>query len=648
MNRLLIHTTVVFLTVLSSNLVMGRTLSPSEVQAVLQELTANPTQAWISTGSVTGTSIEESWPSYEYTDREIELRTAAEIIEFKTTPPASMVDTDYIFDHLDAIPYNIRYMYRIGTRKEETFRILTNQGQFNWFSELVRFQDGAELKDDVVIPYYMTTEDERYFAKANPPVHASKRFNPNWNQQRTVAWDGQEFLIHNASPSQGLNHAYRQDTPVLPSALPDPLIAGLIPWGHGIYTLDNLARAAVHGSETTVDGVTITKISIHSGIGPSRTQIEATLARQHSPQGIPAYALTAVQILKGQQGEFTAKHSGHIWLEGRWVPTQIVTERPQSQYGAERTVRQTFLLEFSSEPVSERDMHPPLRDAWVEYHAPGLAQPLRYQMSSTIDSEILLQEKLALMQVKAQNQAHARMHPPVINRSGNCATLSLGYVSRALGHPIDDRKLASLVDDAGKSSLFDLRKLARQEGLYCEVVSTNIDSLATLGACQIILYLPDKGHFVVLGDVDTFDIQLIDLQKNTFLYPLNKHKFNLDWQEGIALVLSTDSIGFPLSSQIELPPDRVLKSKRAGLAYDCTKLIQDGESYDVHCPDSPPCGGIYKDYSTIFGCDLAESGTCTNFIQWAYKESNCMLKPTDPTQCTYGRWTFIYYLYACY
>jgi hypothetical protein len=627
---------------------MGRTLGPAELQWILLELTTHPTQSWISTGSVTGTSIEESWPSYEYTDREIDLRTTAEIIDFKANPPASMIDRDYLFDHLDAIPFNIRYMYRISTRKEETFRILINQGRFNWFSELVRFHDGAELKDDVIIPYYLTVEDERYFAKVNPPAHASKRFNPGWNQQRTVAWDGQEFLIHNASPGQGLNHAIRQETPVLPSSLPDPLIAGLIPWGHGIYTLDNLVRAAVQGSETVVDGVYVTEISIQCGTGPSRSQIEARLIRQPSPQGRPAYALTDVQILKGEEGVFTANNSGHIWLEGRWVPTQIVTERPLFQYGAERTVRHTLLLEYRSEQISARELHPSLKDTWVEYHAPGLAQALRYQMSDTVDAELLLQEKLALMQVKAQDKAHALMHRPLVDRPGNCATLSLGHVSRALGHPIDERKLSSLVDGTGKSSLFELRKLARQEGFYCEVVSTDIDSLAMLEACQIILYLPDKSHFVVLGDVDTFDIQLIDLQKNTFLYSLNKHKFNLDWQEGIALVLSTDSIDFSFSSQIELPSDMELKSMRAGLAYDCTKLIQDGELYDIHCPDGPPCGGIYRDYSTIYGCDLAESGTCTNFIQWAYKEAICKLKSTDPTQCTYGRWTFIYYLYACY
>lgn len=648
MKTLLFYTLACLFFLSGPSLMQARTLSPAQVQSMLNELAADPTETWISAGRVTGTVIEESWPAYDYTDREISSRITGEITNFQDNPPASFVDAQFLFDHQEAIPYNVRYFYRASSRKEEHFQILLDHDQFTWQTELIRFQDLMALRDDSVIPYHLTPEDERFFARVTPPAHASKRFNPDWNQQSTVAWDGQEFLIHNHSPEHRINHALRRVTPVLPSARPAPLIAGLIPWGKGIYTLDSLSQAIVSGTETRVDGLPATQLVIHSGTGPSRVQVTATLVRKITPQGRPAHALVSSEVLRGDQWALSVSHSGHIWLENRWVPTQIVSERPHARYRAERLVRETFLLEFHSGQVNEQDMRPLMKDTWVEYQAPGMPNPLRYQMSETLDSELLLQEKIGLMVSKSPAKQRVSLQNTNMGPGRNCATLALGHAARCLGRPIAEQELAKGVDSAGKTSLADLQTLARQQGLHCEVIQTDIDSLALLEACQIILYLPNEGHFTLLGDVDTFDVWLIDLQKNTFLYALNKQKFAAQWARGIALVLSKQSLAFPGRLHIDSLSHSTLMNTRGGLSYDCTKLIQDGNIHDVPCPEGPPCDGTREDYSWILGCEPSDTGQCTSFTQWAMKEANCMLKATNPSQCTSGRWTVVYYRFACY
>ncbi len=648
MKTLLFYTMALSSVLCRPNLVQARSLSPSEVQSLLKGLASCPAETWMSTGTVTGTVIEESWPAYDYTDREISSRVASEMESFEANPPASFVDAQYLFDHWEAIPYNVRYCYRASSRMEERFQIHLDHEKFRWQTNLVRFQDLMAVRDDAIVPYHLTSEDERFFARRRPPAHASRRFNPDWNQQNTVAWDGQEFLIHNYSPKHLINHAHRQVTPVLPCARPAPLTAGLIPWGKGIYSLENLTQATVTGTETRVDGLPRTELVIHNGIGSSRVRVTAAWVPKTTPQGRPAHALVASEVLRGDQWALSVSLSGHIWLENRWVPTQIVSEHPRVRYGAERRVRETFLLEFHPGQENGHDMRPSMKDAWVEYQAPGMPDPLRYQMSETLDSELLLQEKMGLMLAASEGRERVPRHNMNPGPSQNCATLALGYAARSLGRPIVEKELASSVDSTGKTSLADLQRLARRRGLHCEIIQTDIDSLALLPACQIILYLPDEGHFALLGDVDTFDVWLIDFQKNTFLYALNKHKFTAQWAEGVALVLSEQSLAFPSHLHIKSLPHSRLVNTRGGLSYDCTKLIQNGHIHDVPCPVDPPCHGMEEDYAWIWGCEPSETGQCTSFTQWAKKQANCTPSGANPGECTAGRVTVVYYEYGCY
>jgi hypothetical protein len=617
------------------------------MKTLLQSLTERPLSTWITTGRVTGTVLEESWPAYDYSDAEIDARITSELNEFTESPPAVWVDDDYRHDHLEAIAYNVRYMHRASSLKEERFSIRQIQDRFHWQTDLVRFQDLVELENMPGIPYYLTLGDERFFNRVAPAEHASRRFNPDWHQRSTVVWNGQEYLVHDYAPAHRINHALRQVTATLPSAMPAPLIAGLIPWGHGIYTRDSLMQAAFYGRESIVDGTPETEIVITHGSGAARVQVTATLIRRQTTLGQPAFALVSCRIIKADQWAFSATLSGHTWLEGKWVPAQVVTERPHSVLGAERVIRETFLMQFHPGPVDTAELQPEWKDTWVSYRAPGLTGSLRYQVSETVDTEALLQEKIGLL------QSASRARPALPSQTAyayqrNCATLSLDYAARALGYSIEQSELAALVDRDGQTSLSAIHQLARRQGFNCQVVQGDINALSLLKDSQVILYLPAEEHFVLLGDVDTFDVWLIDLQQHTFFYPLNKHKFKRQWQDGIALVLSTQQTTTPPALPLETLTPRELETIRGGQGYDCTKLIQNGDLYDIPCPASHPCDGTRLDYSWILGCEPSETGTCTNFTQWALKEANCLTSMSNPGQCTNGRWWVVYYRFACY
>lgn len=628
----------------------GRTLSPAEIQALLQELTSQPRQACITTGEISGHLIEESWPNYSFTENEINSRIQEEIQAFKDQPPRHLVDDSLRHDHLEAIPYNVRYAYRASEQKDMTMILRCLSGKYYWETNLNSFKDLADLKDQTAVPYRLTAADEAYFANTYPAAHACKRFNPAWNQQRTYAWDGQELIKHTYASSGRINHAVRRVKTEDQIGIPSPLTEGMILWGQGMFTLENLQTMNVNASEVWSDGGPTTTLTISRGSGLGRFQLTAELSRVKDPQGKSSLLLKGKTITRGNELSLRAQLSGHTWVEGAWIATQIVTEQTTSRFGAERTLRKTMVLNINTQKPSAH-MRPEFEGAAVEYRAPGLAQPIRYRMSDVIDTEALLTEKIALGQQRMHSDKSYQVHN---QRISNCATLSLGYATRQLGYPIDEQALTNIIKTDGTTTLSDMTQLIQQKGLYAQAVRGDLDSLALLPNCQIILHLPGKQHFIVLGDIDSTYVWCIDLSTNNVLYRVEKNSFILsDWANGVALIISTaplDSIG----QSIEPISDKIEQSLRGSANTDCVVLVQEFDFVTCGFPN-PACDGYAEVYFEIWTCGTVQyTCSCSKEPELAAMDCPCVIDPANPEECVEAQdengdylWAEWYYLDAC-
>lgn len=511
--------------------VNGRTLSQLEVQSLLKELTSQSQMGWIETGTVKGFIVEESWPTYDYANSEIEARIRSEITAFETPALQTVVNSKLQLDYFQAMPYNIRYAYRASTREELELSIQCHKGRYFWEATVVDFKDLADLSNYSDIPYRLTTTDEKFFAQTQPAPHAIIRFNPDWNQKRICSWDGKEHIQYNYSLDRMINHVSRTATDKL-LGLPSPLTAGLIPWGYGIFTLENLNSMDVVAQKAWDEDDSVIILTLTDETQKDKLVIKAKFIRKISPYGKNSLALVEKTIMSDNKLLQKAVLSAHIWLSNTWVPKLIVTEKYNYLYGAERTTRKTLRLDYSTE-IPQGQMVPSISGALVEYRAPGLSRSLRYRMSERIDNEAVLAEKLALIQRSSQTKS----------LYSNCATLSLGYAASQLGRPLDDKQLAELIDTNGMTNLQAMVQVARRNGLHAQAVRTDLKHLAKLDSHQVILHIPKKDHYIVLGDVDANYVWCIDLSKDCFLYRSEKQRFcTLEWTEGTALILSNTPI----------------------------------------------------------------------------------------------------------
>ena len=272
-------------------------------------------------------------------------------------------------------------------------------------------------------------------------------------------------------------------------------------------------------------------------------------------------------------------------------------------------------------------------DALKEYFSFITDKPAMYRHSDTVDTDLLLAERLTF----AANEG---------SQPQNCATAALKYAVGRLGGDVTDSQLADLVTEPNNdTSLLAMKQFAQGQGLYCRAVTTDIQTLKSLNGCEVILYIPGKSHFVVLSDIDNDYVRIIDLTSNKFYYHTDIDFFGMDWAEGVALLISNQSI--ELQGNFAEIDDTQLSNIIGGGGYSCTNLLQE---YDViFCSEPVPgaCDGYYEVYYERWGCETAVSGSCNSTIMMRHKECPCIEDPYDPVQCIgNGDWTY-YYMRAC-
>jgi len=470
-----------------------RPLDRSEILQIFQKLTIQPRKTWIPAGTIEASHEQYRGPR-TIDNSEINSQVNQAIQEYQSNPNKHELTAELQKMKLDAIPFNVRYKLSNEYTMNSTVTVKFDGNRFYWENTVNSRTDsvkpGANLEGN-----FMTEE-----------------FNLNWNARRLFAWDGQNYTTY-ALPG---NQVIVDSTGSIPRLVNGPLTAGVIAWGYGNYSYQNLAAANSLAVEKYVDG---------------QAQLHLTLAYSDGSEVVlvmePAkgYAVISCSRTDKSNVVINKQYANYRLISSNWVPTTILIE--QYDAGANKLLAYDLwnLARISGYvPTVDRFSVEYEPDALVEYFSYLTDKPLMYRYSYFVDTDLLLSERLA---IAASEGLQLR----------NCATIAMKYALSQLGKDVTDQQLSQLISAPDRTtSLYAMKQFAQGLGLYGRAVKTDIPTLKSLYGCQAILHFPGKNHFVVLDHADNQYVWIIDLANNRFYYRTDLNFFGMDWTEGTALL----------------------------------------------------------------------------------------------------------------
>lgn len=571
-----------------------RQLERAEILKIFETLTSQPMKTWISTGTIR--AAHEEYRASETTDSgEINSQIEKEVREYQNDTNKRELTDDLQKKALDAIPFNVRYRLSNEYTMNSTVVVEYDGSRFNW-------EINVKSRTDSVRP---GPELEGNFM--------SDEFNLDWNGRREFTWDGGKYTIY----SRSANYAMVDTTGSVPHVVNGPLTAGVVPWGYGAFSYKDLSAAQSSADEKDVNGQTQIHLTLKGSDGS-----EMLLVMDADRD----YALVS-SLTEGADTTVSTQYGNHRRVAGRWVPMTISIE----QYdGRTNKLLADDVWDFTSVSSNAPALgsfgvaYAP--DALIEYRSPVTDQPLTYRYSPMLDMDMLLAERL--------NYAASEG-----TQAQNCATAALKYTASQLGKDASDRQLSRLIDGAnGGTSLQAMIETAHSLGLYARAVRTDIEGLKSLSGCQAILHIPDKNHYVVLGDIDSSHVWCIDLANDRFCYQADIHFFGMDWTEGTVLLVSDR----PITGAFDEIADGELRAISGGDGYTCTDLLQEDDV--IYC--TYYCEGSYAYYPERWGCEAATSGMCMESQMLRSAENPCIVANIWHDCTVTGDWT-CYYMLAC-
>jgi hypothetical protein len=459
----------------------------------------------------------------------------------------------------------------------------------------------------------------------------AEEFDLNANTNRVFAWDGQKYTTY-YRPG---NTAIVKDADKLnvPCVVNGPLTAGFIPWGYGNYTYEKLSAAAASAVETAIGCQKQIQLALNHSDGSQMTFLM-------DPDS--DFAVLSHSVRK-KDGSITVNTYGNFLQVGdRWIPMTIMLEHYKYSVSPQNLAASdlwNFTAINNNMPDQESFKVDYETDALVEYYTSLDAKPLIYRYfkaapaSNGVDTDLLLIDKLAIDAADS-------------GRVQNCAAAAMKYVALKLGRNIANDQFARLQQaQDGSTSLYALKQFSQSLGLYCRAVKTDLQTLKGLADCQAILHIPERNHYVVLGNIDDAYVRTIDLTSQKFFDRFRIYEFGWEWSQQTALLVSAQ----PISVQgmaIDIDDAALQKIIGAG-GYSCRKLLQ---RYNVfYCSESVggTCGGTYREYFERWGCGIDSSGTCSSSMMVRYQSVPCIIDPHDPLTCTgTGEW-IAHYMRAC-
>ncbi len=484
--------------------------------------------------------------------------------------------------------------------------------------------DGNRFYWEIIIDSH-TKHSEPAAGETSQP--SLDNFDLNSNRKRVFTWDGERYTMY-YRPG---NNAIVQEGPgKIPVAVHGPLDAGIVPWGHGVYTLENLSAAE---SSAEVDGQGNVHLTVNREDG-FRMVFVLDPAKD--------YALLSYSIYFDAGSSIIKTYGDYESVLGKWIPTTIIIERYYTNKPSAELVSFDHwdLTSISPIPPSPDSFRAPYEtDALVEFYSPISNSPFWYRYYSEVDTESLLQKKLELA-----------LTGETLKR--NCATVAMKHISERLGKNVTDQQLAGLVNEPNKSTnLYTLRQFARDLGLHCRAVKTNLRALKNLKNCHAILHLPRANHYVVFEYIDDKYVWLIDLDSNKFFYRTKLKDFSRDWSTGTALLISDKPLDADPNDTVigDSELQKIIGSTEGGLPnFSCSDRIQAGNV--IFCPEpiSGLCGGAYVMFWLRCGCKEDPNGTgCTYTTLQGVTRCPCVNDPDYPSDCILASVFFNYDIRAC-
>jgi len=577
-----------------------RQLDRAEILQILGKLTSQPRKTWIPAGTIEATHEEYRAPKTTNLN-EINNRINEEIQEYQSNQNKRELTENLQKMKLDAIPFNVRYRLSNEYTMNSTVVIRFDGNRFYWEINVDARTDsvkpGADLEGN-----FMT-----------------EQFDLDWNARRIFAWDGENYTIY-FLPG---NHAIVDATGSMPHAVNGPLTAGFIPWGYSYYTYENLSAVESSAVEKDIEG----QIQIHLTLNNSDGSEMVFVMDPGKDYAVISY------LINGLDKKISKHYGNYQLVSGNWVPTIIFIERYDSWTNKPLASDLWNFTSVSGEapmPWSFNVEYEP--DALIEYRSYVTDKPAMYRYSYTVDTNLLLAERLAFAASEG-------------TQPQNCATAALKYTASQLGKDVTDQQLAQLVSEPDKTtSLYAMKQFAQGLGLYCRAVKTDIQTLKNLHGCQAILHIPGKKHFIVLEGIDNQYVRSIDLANDKFYYRTGLNLFGMDWTEGTALLISNQPI--EIQGNFTEIANTQLQNIIGGAGYSCTRLLQ--EYNVVFCGwIFGECWGCYQIYWERWGCEAAPSGSCSSSRMPRYFATPCIIDPYDLDACISTGEYIMRFMWAC-
>lgn len=588
---------VAFVLLTGTSLFAQRQLQPEEILQIIEQLTNQPIKTWISAGTIQATHQQYKAP--KMTDpAKVNQQVIQKTAEYQNNPNKIELDETLQKMNLDAMPFNTRYKLSNEYTMTSLETVKIEGEKFYW-------QIDVQSRTDSVKP-----------GKELQGNYMAENFNMDWNAKRIFAWDGEKYTMY----SLPVNGAVVDAKGSTPRSVNGPLTAGIIPWGYGYYSYENLAAKELTAIEQIIDGNLTVNLTIHE---------QNAIRMQFVLDPAKNYAAISYTINYGPK-IVTKQYSDHQLISGNWVPRTILLEKTETATNRllSRDLWNITVIDTNVPPVEQFNVEYQ-NDASIEFFSYITPNSIKYRYSDTVDNDKLLSDKLAF----AANQGTIPQ---------NCATASIKYVAEKLGKNASSSQLSDIVNTDNTSSLLAIKQYAENLGLHCRAVKTDIKTLLTLSNCQIILHIPHKNHFVVLDSIDSNFARIIDLSSNNFYYLTDVSFFNMDWTQGTALLVSNQNI----EGQFEDIQTEQLQNITGAAGYACTKLLQPYGELDCQ-PLAGECLSDYIIFYERFGCETAFEGSCLMNWQSRRSEAPCFEDLYDPFMCnTTGEFS-TYYMKAC-
>lgn len=575
-------------------------LEEGQILEILQKLTNQNKTAWIPAGTIK--AVHQEYEAAEITDpNKIKAAINQKVQDYQAATDKRELTSRMQKMKLDAIPFNVRYGLSNEYEMTSNVTLKYNGEKFYWQISVDSRSDSVK-KPAKLSGNFMTNE-----------------FDIKGNKNRIFVWDGQEYTMYSPSRKYAIVDAEGRS----PHPVNGPLTAGVIPWGYGKLTYSKLQAASLQGQQRYIDNREVVELTIETEDG---LNISAVLYPQkdYVPK---SYSISSID----GSSYIYREYSDYRFIDGNWIPRNIFIG--EYEKGTDK------LLSRDIWDIQSIDCNVPMdyefdveyeQDTSVEYFSGINDNSEKYHYSADTDTEQLLTDRL-LFSVAGEDAG-----------AQNCATAALKYVGSEFGENFDYKSLSQLIEQPGKQTSLEAAKdYLESRGLYCRAVKTSLDQLKNLTDCEVILYLSSREHFVVLDKIDNQSVWTIDLSEDKFYYPTDIAYFDMDWS-GAALLVSDNYI----DGEFKEIPVTELDDIKGGSGYSCTNLLQN--YYVVYCDYlAGDCMGIYETHYERWGCEQAESGSCSSGIFIRYRTSPCINHLEYPEGCTVtGEWTF-YYIRAC-